>query len=126
MASGAANLLMRSGHEITGAGYIKSFWVLFDQLLASAPAYASRKGVLLCPRNAEEVLEMRDKLLRRREVEEVTGMSRSTIYRKMDVGFFPRPVKIGPSAVRWKESDIAAWLESLPDAESEQYTHDSS
>ena len=67
---------------------------------------------------------MRDKLLRRREVEEVTGMSRSTIYRKMDVGLFPRPVKIGPSAVRWKESDIETWLESLPDAESEQYTHD--
>ena len=39
---------------------------------------------------------MEDRLLRRRHVEEVTGMSRSSIYRLMQNGEFPRPVKIGP------------------------------
>ena len=36
---------------------------------------------------------MHDRLLRRREVEKITGMSRSSIYRLMQDGDFPRPVK---------------------------------
>ena len=57
---------------------------------------------------------MRERLLRRPEVERVTGLARSSIYRLMQSGDFPRPVKVGPAAVRWRESDIAAWLESRP------------
>ena len=62
---------------------------------------------------------MHDRLLRRRQVEEITGMSRSSIYRLMQDGEFPRPVRIGPSAVRWRASDITAWVESRPVATSE-------
>ena len=61
---------------------------------------------------------MGDRLLRRRRVEEITGMTRSSIYRLMDSGDFPRPVRVGPTAVRWRESDITGWLESLPIARS--------
>ena len=57
---------------------------------------------------------MQDKLLRRREVEKITGMSRSSIYRLMQEGEFPRPVRVGSVAVRWKSSDITAWIESRP------------
>ena len=57
---------------------------------------------------------MVDRLLRRREVEEITGVSRSAIYRLMHNGEFPRPVRVGTAAVRWRASDIAAWLESRP------------
>ena len=62
---------------------------------------------------------MHDRLLRRRDVERITGMSRASIYRLMQDGDFPRPVKIGSTAVRWKQSDIVAWIESLPVAMSE-------
>ena len=62
---------------------------------------------------------MQDRLLRRREVEKITGMSRSSIYRLMQEGEFPRPVRIGPAAVRWKSSDITTWIESRPVATSE-------
>ncbi len=55
-----------------------------------------------------------DRLLRRRQVEEVTGLTRSSIYRLMQTGQFPRPVRVGPAAVRWRVSDITAWLESRP------------
>ena len=61
-----------------------------------------------------EVLKMNDSLLRRRQVEEVTGLSRSSIYRLMMDHDFPRPVRIGPAAVRWRSSDLTAWLESRP------------
>ena len=57
---------------------------------------------------------MSDRLLRRREIEKTTGMSRSSIYRLMQSGDFPRPVRVGLSAVRWRESDITTWLESRP------------
>ena len=60
---------------------------------------------------------MGDKLLRRRQVEEITGMRRSSIYRLMQTGDFPPPVRVGPAAVRWRESDITGWMESLPIAE---------
>ena len=43
---------------------------------------------------------MEDRLLRRRQVEETAGLSRSSIYRLMANGDFPRPVRIGPTAVR--------------------------
>ena len=59
---------------------------------------------------------MRDRLLRRRQVEEFTGMSRSSIYRLMQNGEFPRPVKVGCAAVRWRASDITVWMDSRPEA----------
>ena len=67
---------------------------------------------------------MEDRLLRRRQVEEITGLARSSIYRQMDRGSFPRPVRVGPSAVRWRESDIAAWLASRPTAGGEHIRTD--
>ena len=73
-----------------------------------------RRGV---PKTTEEVMTMHDRLLRRRQVEEITGMSRSSIYRLMQDGQFPRPVKVGTAAVRWRASDITAWVESRPDSE---------
>ena len=67
----------------------------------------------------EEVITMQDRLLRRRQVEELTGLSRSTVYKMMQNGEFPRPVRIGPAAVRWRASDITAWMESRPVARGE-------
>lgn len=55
---------------------------------------------------------MEKKLLRRPEVEARTGLSRSTLYDWMKRGAFPQPVKLGARLVAWRESDVAAWLES--------------
>ena len=49
-------------------------------------------------------------ILRRPDVEAVTGLSRSTIYKWMDEGSFPKPVKLGPRAVGWREEQIEAWI----------------
>ena len=57
---------------------------------------------------------MGDRLLRRRKVEKITGLGRSSIYRLMQKGEFPRPVRVGPAAVRWRESEVNAWVESRP------------
>jgi prophage regulatory protein len=44
---------------------------------------------------------------------EITGVPTSTLYLKISQGAFPAPVKIGPRAVAWRASDIAAWLDAL-------------
>jgi prophage regulatory protein len=59
-------------------------------------------------------------ILRRRQVEARTGLSRSTIYAKLRQNqkrpsdfdpSFPRPILIGgKKAVGWVESEIDAWL----------------
>lgn len=55
---------------------------------------------------------MHEKLLKRPEVEARTGLSRSTIYAWISAGKFPQPVKLGTRLVAWRESDVAAWLDS--------------
>jgi prophage regulatory protein len=57
-----------------------------------------------------------DPLHRRKVVENVTGLSRSSIYAKIAEGTFPRPVQIGARAVAWRASDIRAWMDSLQEA----------
>ena len=51
------------------------------------------------------------KFLRRKEVEKVTGLSRSSIYQYMSAGNFPRSHKVGRRAVAWLESDVHKWME---------------
>ena len=57
---------------------------------------------------------MADRHLRRPAVQELTGLSRSTIYAMMADGQFPRPVKLTGKAVAWPESKIVAWLAQRP------------
>ena len=55
-----------------------------------------------------------DKHLRRPAVEELTGLSRSSIYDLMAKNAFPRPVRLTGKAVAWPESAIAEWLAQRP------------
>lgn len=49
-------------------------------------------------------------ILRRKQVEARTGLSRSTIYDRIKAGTFPAPISLGAKAVGWVESEISAWL----------------
>lgn len=51
-----------------------------------------------------------DRMLRRKEVEKITGRSRSSIYAGIEDGTFPKPVKIGKRAVAWPECVIREWI----------------
>ena len=50
------------------------------------------------------------RILRLPEVVERTGLSRSTIYVRIEQGRFPRPVALGGRAVGWIEAEIDAWI----------------
>ena len=58
-------------------------------------------------------------LLRREEVEERFGISRSWIYCEMRAGRFPEPVRIGKRAVRWRVTDLDEWAADRPVAHGE-------
>ncbi len=49
-------------------------------------------------------------ILRRKQVEVRTGLSRSTIYLRIQEGTFPRPLNLGVRSVGWVESEIEDWL----------------
>lgn len=52
-------------------------------------------------------------ILRRKQVEARTGLSRSTIYSRISEGSFPRPIELGGGrAVGWIESEINEWLQA--------------
>jgi prophage regulatory protein len=54
------------------------------------------------------------RVLRRKEVEALVGLSRSAIYASMDRGDFPRPIQLGRRAVGWRSTDLDRWLDSRP------------
>jgi len=47
-------------------------------------------------------------ILRRKQVQARTGLSRSTMYDRIKTGTFPKPVALGPRAVGWPEGEVAA------------------
>jgi len=54
-------------------------------------------------------IEKRIVFLRRRQVEKRTGLGRSSLYKLISDGLFPKPVKLGPRTAAWVESEVDAW-----------------
>lgn len=50
--------------------------------------------------------------LRIKQVCDITGLGRTTIWRAAKEGKFPKPIKLGERAVGWVYSDVCDWLES--------------
>ena len=50
------------------------------------------------------------RFLRLPEVIARTGLSRSTIYVRLEQGRFPRPVSLGGRAVGWIEAEVEEWI----------------
>ena len=50
------------------------------------------------------------RILRLNSVLDRTGLSRSTLYRKIERGSFPMQVRISERCIGWRESDVEQWL----------------
>jgi len=55
-----------------------------------------------------------DRIIRLKAVLARTGLSRSTLYRKIGEGTFPHQVKIGVHSAGWHESEIGLWVADPP------------
>jgi len=54
--------------------------------------------------------QLQTALIRRKEVERLTALSRSRIYALMKSGEFPKPVTLGAMSVAWQEIEVHAWI----------------
>jgi prophage regulatory protein len=66
--------------------------------------------------------ESSDRILRIKTVLAKTGLSRSTLYRKIEKGTFPRQIRIAERCAGWRESQVIEWMRnpffySVSDAE---------
>lgn len=72
---------------------------------------------------ADLIHTVKDALLKRQEVERLTGLGRSALYARMDPRHaqhdptFPKPVPLGGTAdkatcVRWVSSEVDAWIKA--------------
>lgn len=50
------------------------------------------------------------RLVRLPEVLHRTGLSRSTVYRRMELGQFPKPYPLSNRIVAWAETEIDQWI----------------
>lgn len=50
------------------------------------------------------------RILRLKGVLDQTGLSRSTLYRKIERGTFPKQLRISERCIGWRESDVEQWL----------------
>ena len=50
------------------------------------------------------------RLIRLKEVKHATGLGRSTIYKYIEDGTFPKSVSLGERAVAWVESEVMGWV----------------
>ncbi len=52
-----------------------------------------------------------DRIIRSKELQDITGLSRTTIWRLENKGEFPRRVPLGVNSVGWKLSDVKNWID---------------
>ncbi len=59
-------------------------------------------------------MQILEKIVRLRTVRDRTGLSKTTIYRKIREGTFPRQVPVSAHGAGWYESDINRWIANPP------------
>lgn len=55
----------------------------------------------------------RERFLRRADVEDITRLKKSSIYKLMREGKFPKCVYVTGKSVAWPESKVYAWVNEL-------------
>ncbi len=63
------------------------------------------------PKNTE--LQDVGRILKRKEVLRIAGISSAQMYRNIKAGLFPSPYCLGARAVGWKQTEIEEWMAGL-------------
>jgi prophage regulatory protein len=61
--------------------------------------------------------ELPERLIGERECHQITSLSRAHRWRKERVGEFPLRLSLGPKTVRWRLSEVIAWINARPRVE---------
>lgn len=73
--------------------------------------YVQQESLMRQQRGPQRFNDM-DRVMRLHEVCEVTGLCRSSIYRRMGEGTFPKSTSLGSRSVGWRQSHIEAWFKN--------------
>ena len=52
-----------------------------------------------------------ERIIRASELQKITGLSRTTLWRLENKGDFPRRIKLGAGSVGWRNSEVTQWIE---------------
>ena len=52
-------------------------------------------------------------LIRLRDVCDQTALSKTAIYRALREDRFPKPLRVGPQSVRWRQDELDEWINGL-------------
>lgn len=55
-------------------------------------------------------MDATEKIIRLPQVVAAVGLKKSAIYKKIKLGEFPAPIKLGAHASGWLESDVQQWI----------------
>jgi prophage regulatory protein len=55
-------------------------------------------------------LDTTDRIIRIATVLQLTGLSRSTLYRKVQRGEFPKQIKLSERCAGWRQSSVHGWM----------------
>ena len=102
-------MLSAEGRNIT---LVQTRHVLPVRLLVQV--LRQRVGWVDLTRHAAHVGQAKlDELLKEKEVCELIGCSKSTLWRMVGRGDFPRPYKFGQRLTRWNNYEIHIWMTEL-------------
>ncbi|KAA8693061.1 Prophage CP4-57 regulatory protein [Pseudomonas caricapapayae] len=62
--------------------------------------------------NATNTTSPARRFIKRQEVESITGLSCTEIYRRVAAENFPKQITLGPKCVVWIEAEVLAWCEA--------------
>jgi prophage regulatory protein len=57
-----------------------------------------------------------NRIIRKKELCQLLGLSAPTLWRKVKSGDFPAPLQLGVNSIGWLESDISQWIETKKEA----------
>lgn len=77
-----------------------------EQMTTKKHATALSADAKVAPRPSNRILRWPD-------LQQRTGLSRATVYRKIKAKTFPAPIRLTDYAVGWREVDVEAWQASL-------------
>ena len=62
--------------------------------------------------NATNTTPPARRFIKRQDVESITGLSCTEIYRRIAADNFPKQVTLGPKCVVWIEAEVLAWCDA--------------
>lgn len=77
-----------------------------------APIEEIETGGASAPEDKKKKVEPSSEFMLRAEVMQESTLSKTVIWRLMNRGEFPLPVKLSPNRVAWVRSEVEAWVEA--------------